>query len=139
MADDDDRTTLEAMVGTFFAAFATGPDLEARLGALRDLFIPEAVVVRTCGLQPAVYSPEAFIEPRRALLSGGQLADFREWPQDGRFDVFGDVAHWFGSYAKSWTQDGEAVAGRGMKSIQFVRMPAGWRISAVAWDDERAS
>ena len=24
-----------------------------------------------------------------------------------------------------------------MKTLQFVRTPAGWRISAVAWDDER--
>jgi hypothetical protein len=24
-----------------------------------------------------------------------------------------------------------------MKTLQFVRMPEGWRISAVAWDDER--
>jgi hypothetical protein len=134
---DDDRATLEAMVGTFFAAFATGPDLDARLEALRDLFIPEAVIIRTCGLDPAVYSVDAFIEPRQRLLAGGSLVDFKEWAEAGRTEVFGDVAHWFGSYAKSWTQDGAPFEGRGMKSIQLVRMPVGWRISAAAWDDER--
>jgi len=33
--------------------------------------------------------------------------------------------------------DGRAFRTRGMKTFQFVRTPAGWRISAVAWDDER--
>ncbi len=132
-----DRTTIEAIVATFFAAFATGPDLDARLAALRDLFLPEAVIVRTCGLDPAVYSVEAFIEPRRALLAGGSVVGFREWATDGRTEVFGDIAHWFGGYAKAWTQDGVQHTGGGMKSIQLVRMPVGWRVSAAAWDDER--
>ena len=137
-APEHDRAAIEAMVQTFFAAFATGPDLDERLEALRDLFIAEAVIVRTCGLDPAVYSVDAFIEPRGTLLAGGSLVDFKEWAEAGRIEVFGDVAHWFGSYAKSWTQDGVPFEGRGMKSIQLVRMPAGWRISAAAWDDERS-
>jgi len=29
------------------------------------------------------------------------------------------------------------AAGRGMKTLQFVRTVTGWRISAAAWDDER--
>jgi len=51
--------------------------------------------------------------------------------------MFGDIAHWFGSYAKEGVQDGTPFTGRGMKTIQFVRMSAEWRISAAAWDDER--
>jgi hypothetical protein len=30
-----------------------------------------------------------------------------------------------------------AAARGGMKSIQFVRTDAGWRISAAGWDDDR--
>ena len=33
--------------------------------------------------------------------------------------------------------DGEPFTGRGAKSVQLVRTSDGWRISAVAWDDER--
>jgi hypothetical protein len=51
--------------------------------------------------------------------------------------VFGDVAQHFCSYEKSGVQDGVPFTGRGMKTVQLVRMPEGWRISAVAWDDER--
>ena len=51
--------------------------------------------------------------------------------------MFGDIAQHFGGYAKSGIQDGTPFTGRGMKTMQFVRTSAGWRITAVAWDDER--
>lgn len=132
-----DREAIAEVVRTFFAAFTSGPDSAARLDELRGILLPEAVVVRTCGGEPTAYDVDGFIAPRAALLSSGTLTDFREWELDGRTEVFGDVAQHFCSYAKGWTQDGRARTGRGMKSIQLVRTGAGWRISAVAWDDER--
>lgn len=132
-----DRIELEQVVDSFFAAFTSGPDSAQRLDTLRSLFIPGAIVVRTCGMTPEVSDVERFIEPRAALLSAGALSDFREWPVEGNLELFGDIAHWFGGYAKSWIADGAPVAGRGAKSVQFVRTEDGWRISALAWDDER--
>ncbi|HEV7203481.1 MAG TPA: hypothetical protein VGN18_02660 [Jatrophihabitans sp.] len=132
-----DRAAIAALVTTFFAAFTSAPDAPERLDALRELFVPGAVIVRTCGMEPVVYDIDGFIEPRAALLSSGTLSDFREWELDGRTDVFGDIAQHLCRYAKSWVQDGAAVTGRGMKTLQFVRTAAGWRISAAAWDDER--
>jgi hypothetical protein len=32
---------------------------------------------------------------------------------------------------------GEAIAGRGLISTQFIRTPRGWKMSSMAWDDER--
>jgi len=133
-----DRAAVEEVLHAFLSAFTSGPDSPARLATLRSLMLPEAVVVATCGRpEPAVYDVDSFIEPRAALLSGGSLVDFHEWVLPGRTDVFGDVAAWFGGYAKEGVQDGVAFTGRGMKSVQLVRTASGWRISAVAWDDER--
>ncbi len=132
-----DRAAIEGIVRTFFGAFTSGADHIARLDALRQVFLPEAVIVRTCGGVPAVYGVDSFIAPRRKLLSDGTLTGFREWELRGHTEIFGDIAHHFCSYAKAGVQNGAAFTGRGMKTIQFVRMPTGWRISAVAWDDER--
>lgn len=134
---EDDRAALAGIVRTFFAAFTSGPDCAVRLDALRAVFLPEAVIVRTCGGEPAVYGVEGFIAPRQQLLTGGSLVDFREWEVWGQTEVFGDIAQHFCSYAKAGVQDGIPFTGRGMKTLQFVRTPAGWRISAAAWDDER--
>ena len=135
--DDADRAAIEEVVRTFFVAFTSGPGCDERLDALPDLFLPEAVIVRTCGTEPLAYDVASFIAPRRALLTGGDLTDFREWVLDGRTEVFGDVAHHFCSYAKQWRQDGVVHTGRGMKTLQLVRTSGGWRISGAAWDDER--
>lgn len=75
----------------------------------------------------------------KELLSSPAFTDFTERATAGRMDVFGDVAHWFGSYTKSWTERGTSRHGRGAKSIQLVRVANAWRISALAWDDARPS
>jgi hypothetical protein len=124
-----DHDEIAAIVRTFFAAFSTEPGVPERMAALRALFLPSAIIVRTCGGEPTVYDVESFIAPRQALLTDGSLTDFREWAEDGHTDLFGDIAQHFCAYGKT--------GGRGMKSIQLVRTGAGWRISAAAWDDER--
>jgi hypothetical protein len=129
-----DATHIDAVVDTFFAAFTSGPALDARMDALRDVFLPEAIVVRTCG-QQAVYDVEGFIAPRRELLSSGRISDFREWEVEGATEIWGDIAHRWSSYAKEWVEAGVARTGHGQKSLQLVRTDAGWRISAVTWDD----
>lgn len=143
MADDcapsvpSDVAAVEEVVRAFLAAFTSGPDSAARLDTLRTLFLPQAIIVRTCGGEPTVYDVEGFIAPREAMLTSGTLADFSEWALAGRTGVFGDVAHHFGSYAKAGVQAGTPFTGRGMKSLQLVRVGGAWRISAAAWDDER--
>jgi hypothetical protein len=131
-----DRAAIEHVLQQYFGAFSTAPGLADRLAELRRLFVPGALIVRTCGQEPAGYDVEAFLAPRETLLSDGAMQEFREWPLDGRLDVYRDIAQWFGGYAKSWQQDGRVHRGQGMKSIQFVRTAAGWQISAVVWDDE---
>ena len=132
----DDLRDIEHVVQTFFAAFTSGPDVEVRLDGLRTVLLPEALIVRTCGV-PMSYDVDGFVEPRRELLTGGRVTGFREWELEGTTEVYGDVAHHWCSYAKEWVEDGEPRTGAGAKTIQLVRTDAGWRISAVAWDDER--
>jgi hypothetical protein len=132
-----DLEAIADITRTFFAAFVSGPDSAASLERLRQVLLPEAVIIRTCGERPIVYDVESFIAPRQALLTDGTLTGFSEWELAGRTDVFGDIAHRFCSYAKSGVQDGVPFTARGMKTLQFVRTPVGWRISGAAWDDER--
>jgi len=132
-----DVAEVQLLVRTLLAAFVSGPETGARLHALRTLFIGAAVIVRTCGEEPLVMDLDAFIRPREALLTGGRLVDFSEWELAGHTEVFGDIAHHTSTYAKAGVQDGLPFTGRGVKHIQCVRTAHGWRISALAWDDER--
>lgn len=136
-ASTSDETAIEALVRAFFSAFTSGPDAAARLDDLRRIMLPGATVVRTCGLPIEVYDIESFIAPRLALLTSGEISEFEEWPEPGRTDVFGDIAHWWGAYGKRWRTNDGVHTGRGMKTMSFVRTDDGWRISSAAWDDER--
>ncbi|CAN7477785.1 alpha/beta fold hydrolase [Knoellia sp. LjRoot47] len=131
-----DVRAIDGIVDEFFAAFSTGTGLDERMDRLAELFLPGARIVAAQGDSVRSFDVGEFIEPRRALLAeGGTLESFREWARPGRVEIFGDVAHWFGEYAKEGVQDGEAFTGRGGKSIQLVRTGGAWRISAAAWDD----
>lgn len=136
MSTPQDESEIAGVVATFFAAFSSGPDVDARLDGLREVLLPQAVIVRTGGAGLAVDDVEGFIAPRRALLTGGALQEFREWEVSGRTDVAGDVAQRFSRYAKTGVQGGRRFAAHGTKTLQLVRTPAGWRISAVAWYDD---
>ncbi|WP_433262117.1 GNAT family N-acetyltransferase [Micromonospora vinacea] len=79
-----DQEEILALVHCYFGAFASGPGVDERMAALRDAMLPGAIIVRTCGMDPAVYDVDAFIEPRQAMLTDGTLTDFQEHP--GRAD-----------------------------------------------------
>lgn len=132
-----DQEEIHALIRRYFDAFTSGSGVDERMAALRDAMLPGAVIVRTCGTEPEVYDVDAFIQPRRAMLADGTLTDFHEQARSGRLDVFGDIGQWFGRYSKQGRTNGVPYAGGGMKSMQFVRTDAGWRISAAAWDDDR--
>ena len=86
---------------------------------------------------PEAYSLEEFLRPREELLTSGTLVDFEETEISSRTDVYGQIAQRASLYRKSGVLAGVSFQTKGVKTFQFVRTPAGWKISAVAWDDER--
>jgi hypothetical protein len=128
-----DQDDIQALVDTFFAAFASGPGLDERMAGLRALFLDAAVV--TVGSNGQPMSVDEFVTPRHALLAGDRLQGFREWEVSGRTEQFLAVAQHWCTYSKSWTEAGREHHGHGAKTLQLVRTGQGWRIAALAWDD----
>lgn len=133
----DDRQAIDALVRAFFAVFDNRGGRRPRLGELHELCLPECVITKSEPSGLTVTGLEAFIAPRAELLSGGRLVEFFEEETSGRTDLFGGIAQRISVYRKSGVLDGIAFHARGMKALQFVRTADGWRISAVAWEDER--
>ncbi|MFH7596805.1 nuclear transport factor 2 family protein [Streptomyces racemochromogenes] len=135
MSDASDaKTEIDALMRAFLGAFANtaaAPDLDA----VRKVFIPEGMIIKNVGGDPVVYDLDAFIEPRRRILTDGTLTEFSEWEVSERTEVYGTIAHRFSTYRKSGRLEGEWFEGEGRKTTQFVRTPQGWRMSSMAWDD----
>ncbi|MGW0997856.1 DUF4440 domain-containing protein [Streptomyces sp. NPDC002523] len=130
------KIEIDALTAEFFGAFdnrgGKAPDVER----IRRLFLPQGVITCTSpGF--AVYSVDAFIEPRRTLLTDGRLTEFSEWETSERTEIVGGIASRTGEYRKSGIMDGEPFEGGGTKNLQFVHTPEGWRIASLAWHDQR--
>jgi RimJ/RimL family protein N-acetyltransferase len=133
--DAEVKAELDRLTHAFLGAFTnTGggrPDVEI----IRDVFIPEGRITSTVGAEPVLYDLDAFIAPRQRILTDGTLTEFSEWEAAERTEIFGSIAHRFSQYRKSGFLDGEWFEGSGHKTIQFIRTPAGWKMSSMAWDD----
>ena len=133
-----DHIAIDQLIETFFSVFDNRQGRAVDLNRLNELFVPQGIVLKTCGDLPVVNSLEAFIAPRRTLLGGGDLQDFSEVEVWSRTEVFGDIAANATVSMKRPACSKELPSRRaGMKSIQLVRSEEGWKIVSVLWDDER--
>lgn len=137
MYDNRDKDEIDRITARFFASFTSVDSGSVDLTPLRALFIPHAVITKTCDEEFATYDLESFVAPREALLNGGELVNFSEVECSETTQIFGNIAQRWSGYKKQGRLRGENFRGEGMKSLQFVRTVNGWRLSAVAWDDAR--
>lgn len=135
--DTLDIAAIDALVACLYAAFRTRDGALPPVDTLREVFLPEAVIVKAVGPVPEVFDVTRFIETRRAILTDDDLVDFDEWELDARSERHGHVVHRWSLYRKVGRHDGVRFDVRGVKSLQCVETPDGWRIASLVWDDAR--
>ncbi|MFJ7255036.1 GNAT family N-acetyltransferase [Streptomyces sp. NPDC098085] len=126
---------LDELMHAFLGAFTNTGGTRPNVDVVREVFIPQGTIIQNVGAEPVIYDLDAFIEPRQKILTDGTLTEFSEWEVTERTEIFGSVAHRFSEYRKSGFLNGEWFEGSGRKTVQFVRTPAGWKMSSMAWDD----
>jgi RimJ/RimL family protein N-acetyltransferase len=130
-----DRAEIDALVRTFYAAFTNRGDAKPTLHLLPELFLPEALVIKSeCGA-PQVESLTSFLKPRALLFGSGELTEFHEAEVAERTDICGQIAQRMSAYEKRGILRGQPFFGRGSKLLQLVATAAGWKISSLAWMD----
>ncbi|MFF8914741.1 GNAT family N-acetyltransferase [Streptomyces sp. NPDC015032] len=129
------KAELDQLMCTFLGAFTNTGGTRPNVDVVREVFIPQGTIIHNTGADPVVYDLDTFIEPRQKMLTDGTLTEFSEWEVTERSEIFGSIAHRFSEYRKSGFLGGEWFEGSGRKTIQFVRTPAGWKMSSMAWDD----
>ncbi len=131
------KRELDRLMAAFFRAVSFEAGQQPAYHQIATLFIEAGLLIKNSAATPEISSVAQFIEPRQALVSSGALTRFRELELAEISEGFGNVAHRFSLYAKDGTQNGVAFEARGMITTQFISTPAGWKISVMAWDDER--
>jgi hypothetical protein len=121
----------------FFSSVSFGRGQTPAYHRIRHLFIDSGTLINNTSELPEILSLEAFIASRQGMVDSGALVAFEEVEIAATTETFGNVAHRFSTYEKRGQLHGQALAGRGRISTQFVRTPSGWKMSSMAWDDER--
>src|SRR4051794_12384949 len=127
---------LAALTAGFFDAVSFEPGERPAYDTIRDLFIAQGLLIKNVGSME-IATVDEFIAPRQALVDSGALTEFEERELAYVNEVFGNVAHRMSTYFKRGVQGGVGFGARGVISTQFVLTSDGWRMSAMAWDDER--
>jgi hypothetical protein len=131
------KLELDQVMAAFFRAVSFAPGERPPYHEIHQLFIKAGLLIKNSLASPEISSVAQFIEPRQATVSAGELTSFRETELSETTQIFGNVAQRFSAYAKSGVMNGVPFEARGMIATQFIRTPDGWKISAMAWDDER--
>jgi len=133
----DVKRELDRLMEAFFRAVSFEQGERPNYDDIYRLFIENGLLIKNSLATPEIANVAQFIEPRQATIRAGELTSFRELELSEVTEIFGNVAQRFSAYAKSGITNGVAFTARGMIATQFIRTPAGWKMSAMAWDDER--
>ena len=133
----DDRTQIDQLMVSFLRAVSFGAGEQPAYAALRELFVDGARLINTTPEVRETSTVDEFIRVREEKVASGALTAFEELESAETTEVFGNVAQRWSTYRKRGTTDGVPIDARGVIGTQFVRTERGWRISAMAWDDER--
>jgi hypothetical protein len=128
---------LAALIGCFFRAVSFESGARPAYDSIRDLFIDDAKLIGHSSELAEISRVDDFIAVRQRMVDSGALTSFEEVETGAITEAFGNIAHRLSTYAKRATRHGEAIEGSGLISTQFIRTPGGWKMSAMAWDDER--
>jgi hypothetical protein len=131
------RSELNALVQGFFRAVSFETGETPPYPMIHQLFIADGRLIKNSGDTPEISTVSEFIEPRQRMVEAGELTRFREAEAAEITEVFGNIAHRLSMYEKDGVLNGVAFASKGVISTQFIRTPIGWRMTSMAWDDER--
>jgi len=135
--EGSDQVEIHRLINDYFSVFSNKGGARPKLERLQDMFIKEGLIIKNTGPVPEVYDLQQFISPRERILNDGTLREFTEEEVSERTDIFGNIAQRISFYRKSGVLSGQAFQGRGVAISQLVRTADGWKLSSLAWDDER--
>ena len=132
-----DQVAVEAVLQKFFSVVSFPPGGSPEYEKLAGLFSADGRLIRASAEVPLDLSVSDFIVDRRRAYESGELTSFHEAELSADTEIFGRIAHRLSVYEKRGVLNGAEFRAQGVISAQFIQIRAAWKISSMAWDDER--
>lgn len=139
-ADPADVADPQSLVNALYQIMARRPGERFDWQKMRPLFLPSARLIpntEQTGGEFRVLTVDEFTDwiDRVSVIGGPDDHGFQEEEIATRIEQFGDIAHAFSTYQKHF-HGSDDILGRGINSIQMVRMNDRWWVSQIVWDEE---
>ncbi len=132
-----DEEKINVIISNFFDAFTNINGGTVDVARVGDLCIKEAIIINNTFENPEIYNLSEFIIPRNEILNNGTLIDFKEKETTFKTKIFGSIAQRCSHYEKSGKLNGVDFQSKGVKTFQLIKISDDWKISAIAWNDEK--
>ena len=133
----NNRIEIDRLTKRFFGLFTNTKGKTPNVNDIKDIFVSKGMLINNTEDTPEVFDLKKFIEPRQKMLTDGTLTNFIEREIFAKTEIFEKIAQRFSLYEKSGKLNGEYFATKGMKTIQFIKVNNEWKMSSVAWCDEK--
>ncbi|WP_024769312.1 GNAT family N-acetyltransferase [Aquimarina macrocephali] len=135
--DTKEENEISKLTTRFFSLFTNAGGKIPNVEDIENIFITNGIIISNTHGVPETYNINEFITPRKKMLSDGTLTDFSEREISHKTEIYRNVAQRFSFYEKSGKLNGSYFESRGMKTIQFIKVGLDWKMSSVAWSDEK--
>lgn len=136
MSQEGTKSEIDFLIREFFHSVSFELSGRPSYERIAELCIDSALLINNTMEFPQVMTVAEFVSSRSVLFKSGALRRFNEIELWSETEIFGNIAHRLSGYAKSGTRSNTPFQAKGVISTQFVRTPSGWKMSAMAWDDE---
>ncbi len=131
------KQEIDSLTSDFFRTVSFFEGNKPAYQHLYQLFSESGQLIKNSSTLPEISTVRQFIESRQSMVDSGELTGFKEVETAEITEIFGNVTHRFSTYEKYGINKGAEFGGRGIISMQFIMTESGWKISSMAWDDER--
>lgn len=130
-----DKLSITEITHSFFSAFTNKRSEQPNVTVLKDICIPEIIIVNKNGPTTDVFNLISFIEMKTRILTDGTLLAFEEKEIFEETKIVKDIATRFSEYEKKGIVFRQRFHLKGYIIFQFVKIKKSWKICSILWRD----
>ena len=130
-----DKLCITEITHSFFSAFTNKRSEQPNVAVLKDICIPEIIIVNKSRQTTDVFNLISFIEMNTRILTDGTLLAFEEKEIFEETKIIKDIATRLSEYEKKGIVFRQRFHLKGCKIFQFVKIKQSWKICSILWMD----
>lgn len=132
-----DKFLIDQLTKSFFNIFTNINNQQPNWNIIHTICLPETIIIKKSSNEEEIYSLNAFIEPRKKILSDGTLTEFEEYEIFEETKILDNIAQRYSKFQKNGYFNQTYFKEQGNKLFQYIKTNNVWKISSVIWEDDK--